>query len=52
MLNFVLKTLKVYKNYLSRQQLLTLRGQAIAGDYIGALKGIEKLVPFMNKKEQ
>lgn len=44
MLKFVLKTLKVYKDKLTRQQLLTLRGQAIAGDYAGALKGLEKVI--------
>lgn len=34
-----LKTLKKYKYQLKRQELLTLRGQALNGDLVGAKKG-------------
>lgn len=34
-----LKTLKKYKYILKRQELLTLRGQALNGDLVGAKKG-------------
>lgn len=34
-----LKTLKKYKYQLKRQELLTLRGQALNGDLSGAKKG-------------
>lgn len=35
----------VYKNgHITRQELLTLRGQALSGDPDGAQKGLEKLM--------
>lgn len=34
-----LKTLKRYRHGLKRQELLTLRGQALHGDIAGAKKG-------------
>ena len=35
----ILKTLKKYKYQLKRHELLTLRGQALNGDLVGAKKG-------------
>lgn len=46
---FLLK-LKVHKKYLTIQQYRTIRGQAFAGDIIGADKGLEKLME-RNKRE-
>lgn len=38
-----LKLLKANKNNLTRQQYKTLRGQVLAGDTEGALKGLRKI---------
>ena len=46
---FLLK-LKAHKKYLTIQQYRTIRGQAFAGDVVGADKGLEKLME-RNKKE-
>ena len=32
------------RGFLSRQQIMTLRGQALAGDVAGAIKGLNKLL--------
>ena len=37
------KALDTYRKNLSSQQYKTLRGQALAGDIVGAGKGLEKL---------
>lgn len=42
MQNFI-KELKQYKDLLPKQDFKTLRGQALAGDLLGARKGLEKL---------
>lgn len=39
-----LKILGRYRNALTRQQLKTLRGQALGGDPQGAMKGLRKLL--------
>ena len=36
--------LKKYRHKLTRQQLLTLKGQIKVGDYIGFKKGLKKLI--------
>ena len=36
--------LRSYKNKLSRQQYLTLRGQVLAGDAEGAMKGLRRIL--------
>lgn len=36
--------LKACNRYLTQQQYKTLRGQAIAGDVLGANKGLEKIL--------
>jgi hypothetical protein len=38
------KDLKKYQHWLSKQQLKTLRGQALSGDLAGAKKGLTKLL--------
>ena len=43
-MNEYLKLLKKYRNKLTRQQLLTLRGQILSGDIEGFKKGFKKLV--------
>ena len=39
----VLKAIKAQKSRLSSQQMKTLRGQALAGDASGAMKGLKSL---------
>lgn len=43
-INGFVKRLKNYQNRLSKQQLKTLRGQALSGDLTGAKKGLAKLL--------
>lgn len=43
-INGFVKRLKKYQNQLSKQQLKTLRGQALSGDLAGAKKGLTKLL--------
>lgn len=43
-INGFVKNLKKYQNRLSKQQLKTLRGQALSGDLAGAKKGLTKLL--------
>lgn len=38
------KILKSHKNNLTKQQYKTLKGQLIAGDELGAMKGLNKLL--------
>ena len=38
----LLRILAVYKHILTRQELLTIRGQIMAGDRAAAMKGIQK----------
>lgn len=42
--NTMLRWLKRNKKHLSRQQLLTIRGQILAGDLAGAEKGIHTML--------
>lgn len=44
MLKFTLKTLKIYRKKLSRQQMKTLVGQAKSGDCLAALRGLNRLL--------
>ena len=39
-----IKLLKKYKNNLSKQQVSTLKGQALSGDIEGAKRGLFKLL--------
>ena len=43
-MNDYLKLLKKYRNRLTRQQLLTLRGQILNGDIEGFIKGLKKII--------
>ena len=43
--------LRQYKGVLSRQQIQTLKGQALAGDVDGAKKGLERLLRRMYGKD-
>lgn len=43
-MNEYLKILKKYRKQLTRQQLLTLRGQILNGDIEGFKKGLKKLI--------
>lgn len=47
-MNENLKTLKKYRHKLTKQQLLTLRGQILKGDYEGFKKGLKKLVKVID----
>ena len=39
-----IKQLKAHQGELTRQQIRTLKGQALAGNAAGALKGLQKLL--------
>jgi len=39
-----IELLKEFNRILTKQQIKTLRGQALAGDISGALKGLERIV--------
>lgn len=39
-----MRTLKGYRDQLSKQQYKTIRGQILAGDDTGAMKGLKKLL--------
>ena len=43
-INNALSLLKIYRVRLTDQQYKTLRGQALAGDPEGAVKGLKKLL--------
>lgn len=43
-IDFFIESLKSYRDILTKQQIKTLRGQAIHGDLDGAKKGLKKLV--------
>lgn len=40
----VLKEIKKYRKTISTQQMRTLRGQVLAGDIAGAMRGLDKLI--------
>lgn len=44
MQNEYIKLLKKYRKRLTRQQLLTLRGQILSGDIEGFKKGLKKVL--------
>lgn len=48
-MNEYLKLLKKYRNKLTRQQLLTLRGQVLNGDIDGFKKGLQKCLSKCHK---
>jgi len=39
-----IELLKEFNGILTKQQIKTLRGQALAGDILGAMKGLERMV--------
>lgn len=39
-----IRTLKGYRDQLTKQQYKTIRGQILAGDDTGALKGLRRLI--------
>lgn len=41
---YLLKKLKQNRQYLTKQQVKTIRGQILAGDLAGAEKGLNKLL--------
>ena len=43
-LKLFIKTLNEYKRRLTSQQFRTIKGQALAGDVVGARKGLNKLM--------
>lgn len=43
-MNEYIKILKKYRKRLTRQQLLTLRGQILSGDIDGFKKGLQKVL--------
>lgn len=43
-LSVTLQAIKANAGRLTRQQVKTLRGQALAGDIDGAIKGLEKIL--------
>jgi len=45
----VFKILKKHKNQLTKQQYKTLIGQAIAGDTLGVIKGLNRLLQKQSK---
>lgn len=40
----VFKMLKKHKCYLTKQQYKTIKGQILAGDEIGAMKGLKRIM--------
>ena len=48
----LLITLSKHRNILPRQIFKTIRGQAIAGDVIGAKKGLQKMIKEQNHYEK
>ena len=49
-MNEYLKLLKKYRKRLTRQQLLTLRGQILSGDIEGFKKGLSKINDRFKKR--
>lgn len=45
----IYQILKKYKNQLTKQQYKTLKGQVRAGDTMGAIKGLNKLLKKQNE---
>lgn len=43
-MNLFMKQLRKYKENLTKQQYKTLKGQAVAGDIVGANKGLRKII--------
>lgn len=43
-LNEALRAIKANAGNLTRQQMKTLRGQALSGDIDGAIKGLERIL--------
>jgi hypothetical protein len=48
----VLKLIGKNKHRLTKQQYKTLRGQCLAGDAVGALKGLNKILRKFNSKTE
>lgn len=47
----IMQLLRLYRDDMTRQQLRTIKGQALSGDTDGALKGIERIIN-KNRKEE
>lgn len=43
-INDAMKQLKAHREQLTRQQVRTLKGQILAGDIAGAMKGLDRLI--------
>lgn len=41
---FFLRELRYHRDHLTRQQLRTLRGQALSGDIAGAMRGLGEIL--------
>lgn len=48
-MNRLLVQLKNYRHLLTKQQIHTLKGQILAGDVDGALKGLNKIINERSK---
>ena len=51
-MNEYIKLLKKYRKRLTRQQLLTLRGQILSGDIEGFKKGLSKINGTIQRKRK
>lgn len=51
-INEAVKQLKANYSRLTRQQFRTLKGQALAGDPAGAIKGLQKLLQQKNNNKR
>ncbi len=49
-MNNFIKELKQYRHLLSKQTISTLKGQALAGDLVGAVKGLNTAVTKKQKE--
>ena len=47
-----IRELKQYRHYLTKQQIKTLRGQAMSGETEAARKGLQTLLQKQNAKER
>ena len=50
-MNNFIKELKRYRHILSKQTILTLRGQALSGDLEGAKRGLKTILNKIQSKQ-
>ena len=43
-INEAMKQLKAHREQLTRQQVRTIKGQILAGDIAGAMKGLDRII--------